>query len=487
VAFAGGGRASNLPQASAHAEADAGLAALLAAAAAAAIQHHPALADHAVTKLGFVEKLVRVVAARAPAPATPQEEDAGTPPPAPVDDVSASALRLLHALAAAPAAGEALARATPPPAPVLAGALRWGGPAGALVTETLKRALDPGNRSRDLLVGACLGARLPQALLRRLDWRRAGGGAGGAADEVRARAACRPQQSSRSTCHRQPCQPIQFEPRVVCQFADSLSRACGVCWAQDREGAVQRVLCVDVLNRLTLEGAYAPQVRALLDASDVWAAHRGQRHDLFLPAGGGGGAAGVAGLLRGGDDASRFALLLRAGPPPASESPVREPQSAAARGEEAAAAESAADEMAGAVEGAEGAAPPPPTTTTTPAAPMAAVAAPAEQVAEAAASPPRQLAGDPLQPAQPTAVSTPAAPEEAPSQPPQPPPLQRPPSSPPAAVAPAPQAEERAAPVARAAAAPPRSPTHTPLASPKRGKAFVDPLSALDPADDGGD
>ena len=45
---------------------------------------------------------------------------------------------------------------------------------------------------------------------------------------------------------------------------------------QDRDEAVQRVLYVDVLNFLTLEGAYAPEVRALLDPSEVWAAYRGQ-------------------------------------------------------------------------------------------------------------------------------------------------------------------------------------------------------------------
>jgi len=47
------------------------------------------------------------------------------------------------------------------------------------------------------------------------------------------------------------------------------------------------VLAVAVLRALAGEGAHAAAVAAQLDASDVWAAYRGQRHDLFLPAGAG--------------------------------------------------------------------------------------------------------------------------------------------------------------------------------------------------------
>lgn len=84
-----------------------------------------------------------------------------------------------------------------------------------------------------------------------------------------------------------------------------LSHRCPCMQASD--AAVQRVLYVDVINLLSLEGAYSEQVRAILDASDVWAAYRGQRHDLFLPSTGTGRTAGVAGLLRG-PEAARFAL-----------------------------------------------------------------------------------------------------------------------------------------------------------------------------------
>jgi hypothetical protein len=55
--------------------------------------------------------------------------------------------------------------------------------------------------------------------------------------------------------------------------------------AQERAEAMERVLAVEVLHALAGEGAYGSQVAAQLDASEVWAAYRDQRHDLFLPAG----------------------------------------------------------------------------------------------------------------------------------------------------------------------------------------------------------
>lgn len=61
------------------------------------------------------------------------------------------------------------------------------------------------------------------------------------------------------------------------------SRACRA--AQDQAEAAERVLAVAVLRALAADGAHAGAVAALLDASAVWAAYRGQRHDLFLPAG----------------------------------------------------------------------------------------------------------------------------------------------------------------------------------------------------------
>lgn len=48
---------------------------------------------------------------------------------------------------------------------------------------------------------------------------------------------------------------------------------------------MERVLTVSVLHLLAADGPYAAGVAVLLDQSEVWAAYRDQRHDLFLPAG----------------------------------------------------------------------------------------------------------------------------------------------------------------------------------------------------------
>ena len=48
---------------------------------------------------------------------------------------------------------------------------------------------------------------------------------------------------------------------------------------------MERVLTVSVLHLLAADGPYAAGVADLLDQSEVWAAYRDQRHDLFLPAG----------------------------------------------------------------------------------------------------------------------------------------------------------------------------------------------------------
>jgi DnaJ family protein C protein 13 len=70
--------------------------------------------------------------------------------------------------------------------------------------------------------------------------------------------------------------------------------------------AVLRALAVQVLHALLLEGAHGELVAHLLDGSEVWAAYRDQRHDLFLPSGAGQGSS-VVGLLEAGG-ASRYAL-----------------------------------------------------------------------------------------------------------------------------------------------------------------------------------
>lgn len=262
-----GGDAPVRPRGAASAGDDADLAVLLSAAAVAALAQAPGLGDHAVA-LGYADRLARLLGARVP-PLPP----GGLPPalldeaPLHTDEASGSILRLLHALSASPSAGEALARASPPLVPTLVAAMRWGTAASVLGLETLKRCLGAANPSRDVLVGACLAAALPQLLLQRLDWRRMGTPAASAG-------------ASGSGAEQEQ--------------------------EEERDEAVQRVLFVDILNLLTLEGAHAARARELLDASDVWSAYRGQRHDLFLPAGGA-HAAGVAGLLTG-SQAARFAL-----------------------------------------------------------------------------------------------------------------------------------------------------------------------------------
>ena len=204
------------------------------------------------------------------------------------DDVSGSALRLLHALVAASSGGEALARCTPPAVPILVGALQWGGAAAVLAVETLKRGLSTSNRSRDLLVGSALNTGLLTLLLNKLDWRSrrvsgegislfstspGGGGSSGGGGSA---------------------------------HDGSAAAAASVAGDEASDEAVQRVLFVDVINLMALEGQYANQVRSVLDVSEIWAAYRGQRHDLFLPSGGT-ATHGVVGLLKGPEKA-RFAL-----------------------------------------------------------------------------------------------------------------------------------------------------------------------------------
>ena len=209
----------------------------------------------------------------------------------PADDVSGSALRLLHAMGVAPSAGESLARCSPPAVPVLVGAIHWGGTAAVLAAETLKRGLSPSNRNRDLLVGAAVGAGLVQMLLQRLDWR--------STVKINSLSLAREGDSGG-------------------EVASSVSVAVSGDEASDE--AVQRVLFVDVLNLLALEGTYAAQVRHILDNSEIWAAYRGQQHDLFLPAGGT-ASQGVVGLLKGSETA-KFALPAPPLPPSSSSAAV---------------------------------------------------------------------------------------------------------------------------------------------------------------------
>lgn len=244
-----------------------GRAITLSAAAVALLQYHPSLADHAVG-LGYVEKCIRLLGARVPAPskrgggvASMETSEALLTP----DEVAGSLLRFIHKLALATTAAETLARCSPPAVPILISSMRWGSGAAVLALEALKRALAPENRGRDILVGSCLRCGLVDVLLTKLEWRRP-------MDENLDEAAASAQNH-----------------------------------VQQRDEAVLRVLYVDILNLLSIEGAYSEKVMSVLDGSEVWAAFRGRRHDLFLPAGGMESAGGVAGLLKG-PSAARFAL-----------------------------------------------------------------------------------------------------------------------------------------------------------------------------------
>jgi hypothetical protein len=61
----------------------------------------------------------------------------------------------------------------------------WGLAGSILALETLKLALAPLNRARNILVGQALQAGLVPLLLGKLDWRKAGSGSSRGEEEVR--------------------------------------------------------------------------------------------------------------------------------------------------------------------------------------------------------------------------------------------------------------------------------------------------------------
>lgn len=255
------------------------LSVLLSAAAVALLRGHSLLGEH-VAALGYVPSLLGALAgrwARSAGPALPPSSLDATllrPAGAAPDEIGGTLLRMLHQLADNPAAAEAMATCTAAPAvQVLMQSMGWGHGAMLLVLETLQRALSPSNRHAGLLVAQALAAGLVPALLAVLDWRRDGGDAAGGA-------------------------------------TGGVAHGTSGSAAQDgaaQDAAVQRALAVDVLRALAAaDKSYAGQVSELLSASEVWRAYRGQRHDLFLPAGAAAGA-GVVGLLQS-SAATRFAL-----------------------------------------------------------------------------------------------------------------------------------------------------------------------------------
>ncbi|GMH45130.1 hypothetical protein BSKO_13087 [Bryopsis sp. KO-2023] len=230
---------------------------LLSATTVALLKVHALLTDHAVT-LGYVKKLMRGLACRAPSPPPPSE--AGTITFENPDEIGGTILRLIHQLLTSMAAGEALAATHPHAVPVLMSTMAWGVAGSVLALESLKRAFSMVNRSRDVLIAQGLNGGLMDRLFGLLDWRRA---------EV--------EKQDNAEEH-----------------------------AQQRDLAVQRVLAVDVLKLMAEEGLYGVRVEEILEASEVWQAYKHQKHDLFLPSGAT-AESGVVGLLEG-SAVARFAL-----------------------------------------------------------------------------------------------------------------------------------------------------------------------------------
>eukprot|EP00890_Picochlorum_soloecismus_P001518 jgi/Picsp_1/2367/NSC_05830-R1_dnaj homolog subfamily c member 13 len=143
-----------------------------------------------------------------------------------------TSIKLVHALCVSDVAAEAAAHSVPPAIPILMGSLKSHTKIMMLALETLKRLLQEHVRTRDLFVTSILDIGMVPVLLDILDWKeRDDGNDGRNADEI----------------------------------------------------AVTRVLCIDVVNLLTVDGTHSQQINALLSKSAVWEAYKGQKHDLFLP------------------------------------------------------------------------------------------------------------------------------------------------------------------------------------------------------------
>ena len=252
---------------------------LLSTTAIAAIQHNPPLADYGVA-LGYVPKLLHLLRDRAPTilkDLPVADLDAISARLDPPGDIAGSTLRLLHALSTSYTFGEALGHSPTPPVPLLTGSMLWRGAVSVLAAEIVKRGLHPTNRARDILVLDCLEWNLLKLLLHRLDWR---------IESKR-----EPYQADLASTNGQ-------EPETQYSFEDA------------NDEGIQRVLYVDIIRLLELEGAHMEKVRKILDDSPVWAAYRGQSHELFLPVGGSSAAlqgSGLVGLLQG-SDSTRFML-----------------------------------------------------------------------------------------------------------------------------------------------------------------------------------
>ncbi|XP_076911276.1 dnaJ homolog subfamily C GRV2-like [Bidens hawaiensis] len=254
---------------------------LLSAALVSLLRVHPALADH-VGFLGYVPKLLSAVAfearretmssedSRIPEGTVEDEDDPSQVSQTPQERVRLSCLRVLHQLAASTTCAEAMAATsvgTTQVVPLLMKAIGWQG-GSILALETLKRVVVAGNRARDALVAQGLRVGLIEVLLGLLDWR--AGGRNGLRSQMK--------------------------------------------W-NESEASIGRVLSVEVLHAFAMEGAHCTKVRDILDSSDVWAAYKDQKHDLFLPSNAQIASAGIAGLIES-SSPTRITYSLTAPPPP---------------------------------------------------------------------------------------------------------------------------------------------------------------------------
>ncbi|XP_024961047.1 dnaJ homolog subfamily C GRV2 isoform X2 [Cynara cardunculus var. scolymus] len=267
---------------------------LLSAALVSLLRVHPALADH-VGYLGYVPKLLSAVAfeARCEGPSSDEskmpdasvegEENPSQASQTPQERVRLSCLRVLHQLAASTTCAEAMAATsvgTTQVVPLLMKAIGWQG-GSILALETLKRVVVAGNRARDALVAQGLRVGLIEVLLGLLDWR--AGGRNGLSSQMK--------------------------------------------WSES-EASIGRVLAIEVLHAFATEGAHCTKVRDILDSSEVWAAYKDQKHDLFLPSNAQIATAGIAGLIEN-SSSSRLTYSLTAPPPHPNSSKSPSPTAAA--------------------------------------------------------------------------------------------------------------------------------------------------------------
>eukprot|EP00798_Chlamydomonas_sp_ICE-L_P021940 gene21940-28986_t len=121
--------------------------------------------------------------------------------------------------------------------------------------ETFKRLLVMSNRNRDGVVHQALQAGLIPVLLDLLDWRK----------------------------EQQPQLTAAGNSEAGGESGEVGSR--GGSSIDSSGSAMLRALVVDVLTAMATDGLYGEQVNEILNFSEVWAAYKNRRHDLFLPSG----------------------------------------------------------------------------------------------------------------------------------------------------------------------------------------------------------